>query len=389
VKRTYSLPIFLLCTFLISITCLTPLPIVGAQSNKNTSSIGISSYGAITYSPTPTPTPTPSSGLHVDGNKLKDANGNTVILRGVVYSTSQWWGDATSQCTEQQFIYMHDMGCNCISLSIQDYTFDKYHGADCYNDPAFWAKLDNIIAWTYAHGLYVNLRFWATSGADVNGNPSNDLGVYMSGGYGHYTWADWLNIANTISNRYKNYNHIIYEPLSEGLDIPLADYVSHMQTCIDTIRANNPNAIVNVQAAGPPPYRWETMTFNLPSVNRANVIYSWDPYAFWNLGGNDPNTIRNLAFYAGGRGPSQILAQGYPVFFSEFGAMNNADNAYDSWAATWIQNFMTVCDTDGYSGYTAWRWIVTGSPDAGTVITNWNGNLSPFGNDLKAYYLAH
>jgi hypothetical protein len=56
-KRTYSLLIFLLCTFLISNRYLTSLSLVGAQSNENALNIGISSYGTITPTPTPTPTP--------------------------------------------------------------------------------------------------------------------------------------------------------------------------------------------------------------------------------------------------------------------------------------------------------------------------------------------
>jgi hypothetical protein len=337
-----------------------------------------------TPAPTATPSPTPTSGLHVDGTHLKDANGNIVILRGVVYSTSQWWGDYPGQCTEQQFVYMKNMGCNFVSLSIQDYTFDKFHASNCYNDASFWSKLDNIMAWCQNQGLYVNLRFWATAGADANGNPSNDLGTYMSGGSGHYTWTEWLSIADTISYRYRNYNHIIYEPLSEGLNIQLTSYVSHMQNCIDTIRANNPNAIVNVQAAGPPPYAWETCTFNMPAISRSNIIFSWDPYGFWNTGSNSVSGIYDLVMNAGGRGAQHALNDGFPVIFAEFGGKET----YDSWSSTWVKNFMAMCDANGVSGYTAFRWC-TASSDSFNLLTDWNGNLSTFGNDLKTYYLAH
>ncbi len=336
---------------------------------------------------TPTPTPKPTSGLsplHVDGTRLKDANGNVVVLRGVVYSSSQWWGDAASQCTEQQFIYMKNMGCNMVSISIQDYSFDKYHGENCYNNANFWSDLDNIMKWTYARGLYVNLRFWATSGADVHGHQSNDLGIYMKGDSGHFAWTEWLSVANTISYRYRNYNHIIYEPLSEGLNVPLASYVSHMQNCIDTIRANNPNAIVNVQAAGPPPYDWASMTFNMPSIGRSNLVWSWDPYGFWNTNSNTPNGVYSTVMYAGGRGPALILAAGGCVVFSEFGGKE----IYDSWSSTWVKNFMAMCDANGVSGYTAFRWC-TASSDSFNLLTAWNGNLSTFGNDIKTYYSAH
>jgi len=403
VKRIYSLLMFLLCTFLISMTCLTPLPIVGAQSNKNISSIGISSYGTISYSPTPTPTPTPTSTptptpsptptptpttglspLHVDGTHLKDANGNIVILRGVVYSTSQWWGDYDSQCTEQQFIYLHNMGCDCVSLSIQDYTFDQYHGANCYNNPNFWTKLDNIIAWTYAHGLYVNLRFWATSGADANGNPSNHLNTYMSGGTNEYTWSYWLSIANTISSRYKNYNNIIYEPLSEGLYCSYSDYQTHMQNVIDTIRANAPNAIINVQAESSGDWPCTFAFEQSNPINRSNIIFSCDPYGFFTYPNNSPSAIASSLSTIG---TYWLESNGYCVFFSEFGPQDT--NPYSSWDTTWLNNFMALCDSNGYSGYTAFRWCTSASDSAYYLLADWNGDLSTYGTTVSTYYLAH
>jgi hypothetical protein len=370
------------------------ITITGNTANLAAHIEEIKIYGSTTSTATPTPTPALSplgsspglSALHVDGTHLKDANGNIVILRGVVYSTSQWWGDYPGQCTEQQFIYMKNMGCNSVSLSIQSYTIDRFGaGVNCYNDANFWTKLDNIIAWCQNQGLYINLRFWATAGPDIHGHAMNDLGLYMNGGSGHYTWTEWLQWANVISGRYKNYNHIIYEPLSEALNIPLAEYVDHMQNCIDTIRANNPNAIVNVQAAGPPPYAWETCTFNMPPIGRSNIVWSWDPYGFWNPNTNSISGIYDITMGPAGRGASVIANAGGCVFFAEFGGK---DVAYDSWSSTWVKNFMAMCDANGVSGYTAFRWC-TASSDSFNLLTDWNGNLSTYGNDLKTYYLAH
>jgi hypothetical protein len=380
-EKKLRILIVLACIFVIYISSAVVFQIV-STSAETTTSFSVPSHATIEY-PQPSPTILPTStGLHVDGTHLKDANGNIVILRGVVYSTSQWWGDATSQCTEQQFVYMHDMGCNCVSLSIQDYTFDQYHGSNCYNDPSFWTKLDNIMAWAYAHDLYVNLRFWATSGYDANGNPSNHLNTYMAGGANEYTWSYWLGIADIISNRYKSYTNIIYEPLSESLYISASDYQSHMQDVIDTIRANVPNAIVNVQAesSGDWPCTFDFEKSN--PINRSNIIFSADPYGFFTYPDNSQSAIISSL---NSLGVNWLHANGRCVVFSEFGG---DCSAYNSWSSTWVQNFMTMCDANGISGYTAFRWC-TAASDVFNLLTAWNGNLSTFGNDLRAYYLAH
>ncbi len=275
---------------------------------------------------------------------------------------------------------MKNMGCNFVSLNIQDYTFDPVTGDNCYNNANFWNKLDNIILWCKNQGLYLNLRFWATSGACQHGISSGDLGHFMTV---DHTWNEWLNIANTISYRYRNYNHIMYEPLSEGRFIPLAEYVGHMQNAIDTIRANRADAIINVQAAGSGD--WETMTFNMPSIGRTNIVYSSDPYGEF-VSDNSITGIYNKQVIDGGRGPASILAAGGCVIFSEFGG--KFEGNYDSWGSTYTKNFMAMCDQYGISGYNAWRWCTTAEGPTLRLLNDWNGNLSPYGNDIKTYYSA-
>jgi hypothetical protein len=103
VKGTYSLLIFLLCASLISITCLTPLSIAGAQSNINTLSIGLSSYGTISYSQTPIPTPSPTPTPTPKANNTNiavipsywDTPGAWGIYTGYAYYPVTWQGQTT------------------------------------------------------------------------------------------------------------------------------------------------------------------------------------------------------------------------------------------------------------------------------------------------------
>jgi hypothetical protein len=49
-------------------------------------------------------------------------------------------------------------------------------------------------------------------------------------------------------------------------------------------------------------------------------------------------------------------------------------------STTWLNNFMTVMDADGYSGYTAFAWVPP-EPGCGSLqlLTDWNGNPSGYG----------
>jgi hypothetical protein len=71
---------------------------------------------------------------------------------------------------------------------------------------------------------------------------------------------------------------------------------------------------------------------------------------------------------------------------TEFGGgyNNDANYAWNSWQATWLQNFMAVLDADGYSGYTAWRWANAGWT-CEHLLADWNGNPSDYGKIVQEF----
>jgi aryl-phospho-beta-D-glucosidase BglC (GH1 family) len=383
-----SLSIFLLFAFLISIICPATFSVLGLQSN-----IGISSYGTINYSTTGPPSQ-PSGELHVDGKYLKDSSGNIVILRGVVFASDTWWSGATynsASISENQFVYMKNWGCNAVRIGIQCYTLESItDSSGNIIDSTFLSTLDQIISWSQAHGLYVILCGFWPGGTAANGYLRVDCAQYMPTYWGGSTWSKWIGLWQFYANRYKGMN-IMYEILSEPIDCAYATYQSRTRACIDAIRAIDSNCIVVVHSVDNTTSYQPTFLFEQTyPISRSNIVYTDHYYAYHSLS-NTQQSIRNRLSYVYA---DWMIANGRCVIYTEFGGYGNGvDYSVHGWSASgvaafstpWLQNFMTVLDADGYSGYTCYLWA-TG--DYG-LLADWNGNPSGYGNVISTYYLAH
>ena len=411
-----SLLVFLLCSIFISVTYLTSSSIASAQS---ASSIGLSSYGTISYSanpirtptptptatstptptptptrtPTPTPTPTSSpaksqglSALHVDGNKLKDANGNVVILRGVIFDVTE----QSDHITQTQFNYMKSWGCNVVRLNVQCYYLEGVHdGSGQITSSTLLSWIDNCVSYATNAGLYVILNGFHTATNNCPHGIQNDiLSHYMTV---DWTWTQWLNLWNQYATRYAGYSNVMYELINEPRYISASDYQTHMRAGIDQIRTHNANAICVVQASSSAD--WEGWSFNFEKTNpisRSNVIYSYHLYG----GNSQDNTQSHIMYHFGSNGDYSayadwMLANGRCVISTEFGGGRDQEEPpWDSWQTTFIQNFMAALDANGYSGYTAHQWVVNGG-EFEQLLADWNGNPTTYGTTVKNYYLSH
>jgi len=446
VKRSYRLTTGLLLAIIILVTCLSSLSVIRAESNKGTS-IGITSQGLIVYSntivmstptatpipsasstpspipsasstpsPTPTltpapalpitPTPTPvttpaptvspqSAGLHVVGNKIKDADGSIVVLRGVVDSSTTWAGGLGA--TNQQFVYMKNWGCNVVRITIGMWDIGYTKGnLGCFSDSSYLARLDSQVNFAIANGIYPMIGAWhAIQGDCPDGSDSTNVGSFMSK---YHTWADYQNVYKLLAQRYAG-KGVIYEMYNEPLFCNLATYKAQMEATIDVIHTYDPSAIVVVQAAGSGD--WETLSLQFlqsSPINRANVLYSVHVYAAQS--GSTESAIRaKLGSGAYNCYSDWALAHGYAVMSTEFGGGGNgvsngqshlwSESGVTAFSTAWLNSFMTVFDADGYSGYTAWRWCTSGQDNIWNLLADWNGNPTTYGTVIRNYYLAH
>jgi hypothetical protein len=392
--RQTNLQTFLLCILLISIACFRPLSASGSVP------ISLASYGTITSaspSPNPAPTPTPPSTqglspLHVSGSQLLDTNNNRVILRGAIYSSIAW-GDSPDMLTESQFIHLQNMGCN--EITVQIWTFQLYRGqfgggSNDFSNPNFWADLDKIITWATAHDLYIVLDGYCMAGDLPDGYPTNDLKHVFST---YDTWNNFIGYWQTYANRYKNYNNIIYLLMGEPLDCNYATYTFYMQQTIDAIRVIDSDAICMIQNVNnETDYAidmWHNPTFQFQQtnpINRPNIMFSFDPYGFMTYPDNSLAAIQNLYAYFKA---DWLVSHGYAIFLKECGPdLGTHESSYGSWDKTWMDKMFSYTDSVG-CGYSTYWWRVSPGISGWTLISDCNGHLTTYGNDVKTYYLSN
>ncbi|MFX0008364.1 MAG: glycoside hydrolase family 5 protein [Candidatus Hermodarchaeota archaeon] len=392
-KGAYLFFASVICMFLISNTYLIPQAIVGAQSNATASTTSILSQGTIDYSLnlTPEPTPTPTfSALHVDGNKLKDANGNVVVLRGVDDSITTWWDSGVGYDTEQ-FAYMRDWGCNAVRITISDWDIGYTPGnLGVYENAAFWTRLDNLVNGAISNGIYPIICGWATMGPSPDGIYSGVVSDFIPK---YHTWTDFLNVYSLLAQRYAGKN-VIYELWNEPLYCPLDTYKTYMEAAVDAIRTYDANAIVIVEAVSTGGWEtWNLQFVKTHHINRPNIVYCVHQYGSYDgvFKDSSPSGILNSL---GSNGAytcyaDWVLANGYPVIITEFGISGVGTTPVSSQHVTWLNNFMSTVDDAGYCGYTAWRWATPDLVGVDALLADWYGNPTTFGQVIRDYYVIH
>jgi aryl-phospho-beta-D-glucosidase BglC (GH1 family) len=391
-KHKYSLRIFLLCAFLISVTFLSPLPIVNSQEEL---SIGISSYGKIIDFPSP-PSTTGLSPLHVDGSRIKDSNGDTVILRGAANYVDTWMDHGV-----ELLGYARSQGCNAIRISIADWNFGYTPGSlGDYESSSWLSQLDTIVYGAIANGMYPIIDGWATVAYCPHGIHSVYCSHFITdlGGV-HHSWADFVNVYSLLAQRYAG-NNVIYELYNEPLACPLATYKTYMEAAVDAIRTHDPNALVVVQAVSTGDWDTQNLQFvQTHAINRSNIVYCFHLYANQSPG-NTQSAIRAMLDNGGSytRYADLAISLGYPVIVTEFGGGGNGvdsdwhvrtEPGVESYSNTWLYNFMLTCDEDGLSGYTFWRFCTAQVEPESDWLSNWSGSVTSYGATCRDYYLAH
>ena len=262
--------------------------------------------------------------------------------------------------------YIKDMGCTSVSIHMGFWDIDNY---------SYYLSnyIDSMVADATSQGLYIMLRGFVMSGYPLDCDSC------------HYSTADWLSMWDTIANRYKGYNNIIYEPIGEYIYWDGQTYSNNIRSCIDIIRTHSPNAVVCVHGGNIGWANFFSFQRNYP-VNRDNIMFSCDVYGFHTYPTNDQNGIYNaLSSYN-----DFPAVSGFPLCFNEFGGGYNdqGGGGYNSWEATWVQNFMATMDAHGAAGYHAFTWEPESWPPC-ALVSDWSGHLTAFGNDIKAYYLSN
>jgi hypothetical protein len=280
--------------------------------------------------------------LHVDGTKLLDPDGNTVVLRGIdfvdlgqVYAYNNH--DFGAVKTRIDKILAAGFATRVVRIPVyprvshngdfpyaSPYPFPSGAGGE-QNGPSadeYMAEvLDPSVDYFTQKGYYVIIDFHQID--DTDGDSAAEATEF------------WQYMAPQFADR----TNVLYEPYNEPMDpsTPWSTFKPRAQAWVDTIRSAAPDNIIIV-----PSMAWCQKpgdAANSPLTGE-NLMYTMHVYpGNWN-----PTTQQQLA----------TATAKVPVFITEWGyTLNSTDSVVGTSDPLWFSSFRTTVDGNGAS-WSAW-----------------------------------
>lgn len=284
--------------------------------------------------------------LRTVGNKIVDANGEVVVLRGVnrsgAYNTTN-----PDRLSRYDFEQIKAWGANSVRITIGQYVY--LPGCPAY-DPATAGIIDEAVSWATDLGMVAILDLqWSAPTCDTNGlNPMPDPRSKV-------LWE-------TLASRYAQHPLVAFDLFNEphsvsdqvwahGGTARTASGVSYtaigMKELYDTVRGTGAQNLVFI---GGPDYasRWPTTA---PLTGTSNVVYAVHAYNC-----DSPSSCTY------GTGSSWLLdrfvepGKTHPIMVTEFGWPTS-----DAREATQFNNgVIQFAERQGW-GWMPWSWQVNGN----------------------------
>ena len=335
--------------------------------------------GVPTPTPAPTATPAPPPGglspLHVQGNKLVNAAGQTVVLHGVNHSGTEYacvqgWGMGDGPTYDQAVVTaIKSWRTNAVRVPLNEDCWLAINGVPAaYSGATYQQFIKNWVTLLNQNGIYAILELkWTAPGS----TPATGQVPMPDMDHSPTFWAQ-------VANAYKGNNTVIFELFNE----PFPDNQQNSTAAWVCWRDGGTCPGVGFQAAGMQSLvnavrgTGATNVLALGGVSYANALYQWLAYkpndplnnmaAVWHV--YNFNICSTVSCYNANAGP--VLAQ-VPVIVTETGA-DNCD-------PTWWNTYLSWLDTNGVS-YLAWVWNTWGSSCTTlSLITNYSGATTQMG----------
>ncbi|MDL1944685.1 glycoside hydrolase family 5 protein, partial [Chloroflexi bacterium CFX2] len=171
------------------------------------------------------------SRLRAEGNKLVDANGQVVTLRGLMPADPAV-SRRKGQFERLFFDGMVDSGANVIRLPVHPERWEL--------DPDYlWRYLDPAVKWNGENGVYtiIDLHFIGDIGTD-RGAQMPDINVPSK----DFALDFWRQVASY----FKDTPHVIFEIFNEPADISASDWRVNAQFLVDAIRSTGADQLIVV-----------------------------------------------------------------------------------------------------------------------------------------------
>jgi endoglucanase len=219
--------------------------------------------------------------LQVKGERIVDAAGRPVLLRGIAFG-NQVWTDVLlprQHHAEVDYERVANMGMNAVRFYLNAKTFEDPAHPGVY-EPAGWAWLDDNVRWAKAHGVYLVLNMHVPPGG------------YQSLGEGKGLWTDpeaaqrFVDLWVAIAGRYRG------EPTIAGYDLLNEPVITERpsqwhelaERTISAVRAVDPGHMIFVERVNGAAGNWgEDDDRNFFRVGDPNVVYEFHfyrPFAF-------------------------------------------------------------------------------------------------------------
>ncbi|MDD5063175.1 MAG: glycoside hydrolase family 5 protein [Phycisphaerae bacterium] len=196
--------------------------------------------------------------LHTEKNRILDANGNDIILRGVWFADSNLWNNDKYDASVVKYI-RRNWNANVIRLPI--------HPLKWRENPDYLSKyVDEIVRATGENGMYVVVG-WHAHGNPLNNKteaPTCDPNLPLA-----------MEALKTIVTRYKKCRWVLYDSFNEPAYITWDEWKPVAEKLTDVINSVNPEAITLVSGV-----HWSHDLSGVLSnpVKRKNIIYEVHAY---------------------------------------------------------------------------------------------------------------
>lgn len=210
------------------------------------------------------------SPIHVEGNQFVNAEGDTIVFRGLCLSDPVKMIAHDSVWGEQIFAEAADWGANIVRFAVHPQNINSYGWEETF------AAMDNGIAWAKKNGLYV-IMDWHSIGNLKEERFTRPM--YNT------TWEETLRFWRTAAIRYKDEPtvalfELFNEPTYTASDVDLGEITweewrDMQEIIIDTIRTYHPT--VTCLAAG---FNWayDLTPVAAAPIRRENIAYVCHPY---------------------------------------------------------------------------------------------------------------
>jgi len=329
--------------------------------------------------------------LHVSGNNLVDASGDTVVLHGVDRSNTLWpcvrgKGILVGPTGQASVKAMKRWDINVVRIPLDEACWN----GESYVDPAdagnnYRKAIKAYVDLLNSDGIYVILDLHWTDGWD-----SASSGCHSAEALCQKPMPDaaeavpfWSSVAETFKSNDAVIFDLFNEPYPNAV-MPTEDAawecwlkggsscspyipyaVAGMQTLVDTVRATGADNVIMLGglAYGNDLNGWLK---HEPSDPDHNLVASWHSYAF--------DRCNTLKCWISQVGP--VIAK-VPVIAGEIGEKGCTDD--------YIDPLMAYLDSK-HTGYLAWSWNANGDCSGGlSLIKNYSGDPTRYGAGYKSH----